>query len=71
MADAAQLQALLRSFPFLSDQPDELLALLASRAQLIRYAFGQPIARPDRAQIQTCGNNCLTHIGASSRHQAW
>ena len=27
MADAAQLQALLRSFPFLSDQPDELLAL--------------------------------------------
>jgi len=52
MADAAQLQALLRSFPFLSDQPDELLALLASRAQLIRYAFGQPIARPDRTTGQ-------------------
>ena len=52
MADPAQLQALLRSFPFLSDQPDELIALLASRAQLVRYAFGQPIARTDRSTGQ-------------------
>ncbi|MEB3167960.1 MAG: hypothetical protein VKK97_04425, partial [Synechococcaceae cyanobacterium] len=52
MADVAQLQLLLRSFPFLSDQPEELIALLASRAQLVRYAFGQPIARTDRTTAQ-------------------
>jgi ATP-binding cassette subfamily B protein len=45
MADPAQLLTLLRSFPFLADQPQELLESLAGRAQLLRYSLGQPICR--------------------------
>ncbi len=45
MADAAQLLSLLRSFPFLADQPEEALERLVQQAQLLRYSLGQPICR--------------------------
>ena len=45
MADPAQLLSLLRSFPFLADQPEDVLAKLVEQAQLLRFALGQPISR--------------------------
>ncbi len=45
MVDAAQLLALLRSFPFLADQPQEMLEALVQQAQLLRFTLGQPICR--------------------------
>ena len=45
MADPAQLLALLRSFPFLADQPEPVLQALTAQAQLLRFSFGQPICR--------------------------
>jgi ATP-binding cassette subfamily B protein len=48
MADAAQLLDLLRSFPFLADQPPPLLEQLAGQAQLLRFRMGQPISRKEQ-----------------------
>jgi len=45
MPDPAQLLTLLRSFPFLADQPEWLLERLVQQAQLLRYTLGQPICR--------------------------
>lgn len=49
MADPAQLLTLLRSFPFLADQPQEQLEQLVQQAQLLRFALGQPICRAGEA----------------------
>ena len=45
MSDPGQLLPLLRSFPFLADQPEDLLAFLAQRSQLLRFYLGQPLCR--------------------------
>jgi ATP-binding cassette subfamily B protein len=52
VADSGQLLELLRSFPFLADQPPELLERLASQGQLLRFTLGQPISRRDQAPPQ-------------------
>jgi len=49
MTQQSQLLELLRSLPFLTDQPDEILAELAETSQLLRYRLGQPISRLDQA----------------------
>ncbi|MFN9925033.1 MAG: ABC transporter transmembrane domain-containing protein [Cyanobacteriota bacterium] len=48
MADPAQLLELLKSFPFLADQPEPLLQQLAGQAQLLRFRLGQPISRKEQ-----------------------
>jgi len=52
MADPGQLLELLRSFPFLADQPPEVLDRLVSQGQLLRFSLGQPISRLDQAPQQ-------------------
>lgn len=52
MADPGQLLELLRSFPFLADQPPEVLDRLVSQGQLLRFNLGQPISRLDQAPEQ-------------------
>ena len=52
MADVNQILDLLRSFPFLADQPDQLLQTLAVQGQLLRFNLGQPISRLDQAPPQ-------------------
>ncbi|MEB3332518.1 MAG: peptidase domain-containing ABC transporter [Synechococcaceae cyanobacterium] len=52
MADPAQLLTLLRSFPFLADQAEEVLVRLAERAQLLRFLLGQPICRQGEPAAQ-------------------
>jgi ATP-binding cassette subfamily B protein len=53
MANPEQILDLLRSFPFLADQPEPLLKVLASQGQLLRFALGQPISRLEQAPDQT------------------
>ena len=45
--DPKALQDLLRRFPFLADQPDEVITPLAGAARLLRYRLGQVICRQD------------------------
>ncbi len=52
MADPGQLFELLRSFPFLADQPPEVVQRLASQGQLLRFSLGQPISRLEQAPSQ-------------------
>ena len=52
MADPGQLLELLRSFPFLADQPPEVLDRLVSQGQLLRFSLGQPISRLEQAPQQ-------------------
>ncbi|MFM9110342.1 MAG: cyclic nucleotide-binding domain-containing protein, partial [Prochlorococcaceae cyanobacterium] len=52
MADINQILELLRSFPFLADQPEDLLVQLAGDAQLLRFSLGQAISRADQPQAQ-------------------
>jgi ATP-binding cassette subfamily B protein len=52
MANQDQLLELLRSFPFLADQPPEMLARLVTQAQLLRFNLGQPVSRMDQALQQ-------------------
>jgi ATP-binding cassette subfamily B protein len=52
MADSGQLLELLRSFPFLADQPSEVLDRLVSQGQLLRFSLGQPISRLEQAPPQ-------------------
>jgi ATP-binding cassette subfamily B protein len=52
MADPNQILDLLRSFPFLADQPEPLLQTLALQGQLLRFNLGQPISRLDQAPPQ-------------------
>jgi len=52
MADPNQILDLLRSFPFLADQPEPLLQTLAVQGQLLRFNLGQPISRLDQAPPQ-------------------
>ena len=52
MADPGQLLELLRSFPFLADQPPAVLDRLVSQGQLLRFSLGQPISRLDQAPQQ-------------------
>lgn len=52
MADPGQLLELLRSFPFLADQPPEVLVRLVSQGQLLRFSLGQPISRLEQAPPQ-------------------
>jgi len=49
MADPKQILDLLKSFPFLADQPEPLLQSLALQGQLLRFNLGQPISRLDQA----------------------
>ena len=49
MANPDQIFDLLRSFPFLADQPEPLLKALAGEGQLLRFALGQPISRLEQA----------------------
>jgi len=49
MANPDQIFDLLRSFPFLADQPEPLLRALAAEGQLLRFALGQPISRLEQA----------------------
>jgi ATP-binding cassette subfamily B protein len=49
MADPKQILDLLKSFPFLADQPEPLLQSLAVQGQLLRFNLGQPISRLDQA----------------------
>ncbi|MFM7086180.1 MAG: peptidase domain-containing ABC transporter [Cyanobium sp.] len=51
MADPAQLLTLLRSFPFLADQPEPVLARLVEQAQLLRFSLGQPLCRHGEAPV--------------------
>jgi len=53
MANPDQIFDLLRSFPFLADQPEPLLKALAAEGQLLRFALGQPISRLEQAPPQT------------------
>ena len=53
MANPDQILDLLRSFPFLADQPEPLLKALAAEGQLLRFALGQPISRLEQAPPQT------------------
>jgi ATP-binding cassette subfamily B protein len=53
MANPDQIFDLLRSFPFLADQPEALLKALAGEGQLLRFALGQPISRLEQAPAQT------------------
>ncbi|MEI6617052.1 MAG: cysteine peptidase family C39 domain-containing protein, partial [Cyanobium sp. ELA507] len=53
MANPDQIFDLLRSFPFLADQPEPLLKALAGEGQLLRFALGQPISRLEQAPAQT------------------
>ena len=52
MADSNQILDLLRSFPFLADQPEQLLQTLSVQGQLLRFNLGQPISRLDQAPPQ-------------------
>ncbi|MEA5413654.1 ABC transporter transmembrane domain-containing protein [Synechococcus sp. BA-132 BA5] len=52
MADPGQLLELLRSFPFLADQPPEVLDRLVTQGQLLRFSLGQPISRLEQAPPQ-------------------
>ena len=52
MADPNQILDLLRSFPFLADQPVPLLQTLAVQGQLLRFNLGQPISRLEQAPAQ-------------------
>lgn len=52
MAELSQILELLRSFPFLADQPEALLVQLAGKAQLLRFSLGQAISRHDQPQAQ-------------------
>jgi len=52
MADPGQLLELLRSFPFLADQPPDVLDRLVAQGQLLRFSLGQPISRLDQAPQQ-------------------
>ena len=47
-----RIEELLRCFPFLADQPEDLLLRLASRAQLQSFQQGQPICRTDQPPEQ-------------------
>ena len=47
MTTAPTLDDLLRCFPFLADQPPELLGRLSAEAELQRFQQGQPICRVD------------------------
>ena len=47
MATATRIDELLRCFPFLADQPEDLLQRLSAEAQLQRFDQGQPICRVD------------------------
>jgi ATP-binding cassette subfamily B protein len=53
MANPDQILDLLRSFPFLADQPEPVLKVLAGEGQLLRFALGQPISRLEQAPEQT------------------
>lgn len=48
MVDSPSLKDLLSSFPFLADQPGEVLNQLAPAAKLLSYKLGQPICRPQQ-----------------------
>ncbi|MFZ0407671.1 MAG: peptidase domain-containing ABC transporter [Cyanobium sp.] len=47
MATTTRIDELLRCFPFLADQPEDLLQRLSAEAQLQRFDQGQPICRVD------------------------
>jgi ATP-binding cassette subfamily B protein len=47
MVTAPRLDDLLRCFPFLADQPPDLLLRLSADAELQRFQQGQPICRTD------------------------
>jgi ATP synthase F1 gamma subunit len=47
-----RIEELLRCFPFLADQPEDLLLRLSSRAQLQSFQQGQPICRTDQPPEQ-------------------
>ena len=53
IANSGQILDLLRSFPFLADQPEPLLQALAAQGQLLRFDLGQPISRLEQAPPQT------------------
>ncbi len=53
MTDSNQLKQLLRQFPFLADQPDDVIVPLASAARLLRYRLGQVICRPDALAVES------------------
>lgn len=48
MATTTRIDELLRCFPFLADQPEDVLERLSSQAQLQRFQQGQPICRVDQ-----------------------
>jgi ATP-binding cassette subfamily B protein len=52
VADLNQILELLRSFPFLADQPQDLLVQFAGTAQLLRFSLGQAISRAGQPQTQ-------------------
>ncbi len=49
MAEATTLRDLLRSFPFIADQPEAVIDTLAAKAELLRYRLGQPVCRQQQA----------------------
>ncbi len=40
------MKGLLKAFPFLSDQPEQVIDFLAGDAKLLKYKLGQPLCRP-------------------------
>ncbi|MCP9929369.1 peptidase domain-containing ABC transporter [Cyanobium sp. AMD-g] len=48
MATATRIDDLLRCFPFLADQPEDVLQRLSDQAELQRFQQGQPICRVDQ-----------------------
>ncbi len=52
MTTTTRIEDLLRCFPFLADQPEDLQRRLAARAQLQSFQPGQPICRTDQPPEQ-------------------
>ena len=48
MATTTRIEELLRCFPFLADQPEDLVQRLSSQARLESFQQGQPICRVDQ-----------------------
>ncbi|GEM_PF-13211 len=49
MTDPTTLRDLLRSFPFIADQPEPVVDILLKGADLLRYRMGQPVCRPQQS----------------------
>ena len=49
MTEQTTFRDLLRSFPFIADQPEPVVDILLKEADLLRYRMGQPVCRPQQS----------------------